>query len=107
MHAACAITPDVTSQVCLINTEETGKVEFYASFINCIVTILSQRLVIQAHYNDTLPDLSKVLQKQSWQVLSQFDQFHYLFYVGSLYILFGEQIDKHIRKAILALKNII
>ena len=28
---------------------------------------------MQVHYNDTLPDLSNVLQKQSWQVLSQLD----------------------------------
>ena len=53
-----------------INTEEMGKAEFYAGFVNSIVAILSLRLVIQVHYNDTLPDLSNVLQKQSWQVLS-------------------------------------
>ena len=33
--------------------------QFYASFVNSIVAILSQRLVIQGHYNDTLPDQSK------------------------------------------------
>ena len=42
-----------------INTEEMGKTQFYASFVNSIVAILSQRLVIQGHYNDTLPDRSK------------------------------------------------
>ena len=63
----------LTSQVDLINTEEMGKGEFYAGFGNSIVTILSLRLVIQVHYNDTLPNLSNVLQKQSWQVLSRLD----------------------------------
>ena len=46
----------------LINTEEMGKVECYAGFVSCVVAILSQGLVIQVHYNDTLPDLSNVLQ---------------------------------------------
>ena len=36
-----------------------GKTQFYASFVNSIVAILLQRLVIQDHYNDTLPDRSK------------------------------------------------
>ena len=63
----------LTSQVDLINTEAMGKVEFYASFVKSIVSILSQRLVIQAHYNDTLPDLSNMLQKLSRLVLSQFN----------------------------------
>ena len=58
------------SQVDLIITEEMGKVEFYTGFVNSIVAIFSERLVIQAHYNDTSPDLSNVLQKQSWQVIS-------------------------------------
>ena len=49
----------LTSQVEQINTEEMGKTLFYASFVNSIVAILSQRLVIQGHYNDTLPDRSK------------------------------------------------
>ena len=31
----------LTSQVDLINTEEMGKAEFYASFVNSIVSILS------------------------------------------------------------------
>ena len=63
----------LTSQVDLINTEEMGKGEFYTGFANSIVAILSLRLVIQVHYNHTLPDLSNVLQKQSWQVLSRPD----------------------------------
>ena len=54
----------LTSQVDLMNTEEMDKVEFCAGFVNSIVAILSQRLVIQAHYNNTSPDLSNVLQKQ-------------------------------------------
>ena len=44
----------------MINTE-MGEGEFYAGFVNSIVAILSLRLVIQVHYNDTLPDLSNVL----------------------------------------------
>ena len=58
----------LTSQVDLINTEEMGKGEFYAGFVNSIVAILLLRLVIQVHYNDTLPELSNLLQKKSWQV---------------------------------------
>ena len=50
----------LTSQVDMINTE-MGEGEFYAGFVNSIVAILSLRLVIQVHYNDTLPDLSNVL----------------------------------------------
>ena len=50
-----------------------GKTELYASCVISIVNILSQRLIIQCHYNDTLPDLAKVLQSQSWQVLLQLD----------------------------------
>ena len=63
----------LTSQVDLINTEEMGKGKFYAGFVNSIVDILSLRLVIQVHHNNTLPDLSNVLQKQSWQILSRLD----------------------------------
>ena len=61
------------SQVDLINTAEMGKGEFHACFVSSKVAIISLRLVIQVHYNDTLPDLSNVLQKQSWQVLSRLD----------------------------------
>ena len=39
-----------------------GKIESYASCVNNIGDILSQRLFIQCHYDDTLPDLSNVLQ---------------------------------------------
>ena len=70
--SACSLHyHSLTSQVDLINTEEIDMInlEFYANFVDCIITILSQRLVLQAHYNDTSPDLSNVLQKQSWQVL--------------------------------------
>ena len=48
-----------------INTTEMGKTELCASCVNSIGDILSQRLVIQCHDNDTLPDLANVLQKQS------------------------------------------
>ena len=61
----------LTSQVEQISTEEMDKTQFYASFVSSIVAILSQRLVIQGHYNDTLPDQSKCCKKQSWQVLSR------------------------------------
>ena len=36
----------LTSQVDLMNIKEIGKVEFYASFVNFIVAILLQRLVV-------------------------------------------------------------
>ena len=62
------------------------------------------------HYNDTLPDLSNVLQKQSWQVLSRLD----IETIGPVSLsllhwqfILGEWIDKHIRKVILAPKNVI
>ena len=58
VRAARATTPDM-SQVEQINTEEMGKTQFYTSFVNSIVAILSQRLVILGHYNDILPDRSK------------------------------------------------
>ena len=53
----------LTSQGDLINTKMMGKTQFYASFVNSIVAILSQSLVKQGHYNDTLPDRSNGLQK--------------------------------------------
>ena len=40
-----------------------GKTGLHASCINSIVDILLQRLVIQCHYNHTLPDLANVSQK--------------------------------------------
>ena len=40
-----------------------GKTELYASCVNSIVDILSQKLVIQCHDNKTFPDLANVLQK--------------------------------------------
>ena len=42
-----------------------GKTELCASCVNSIADILSQRLVMQCHDNDTLPDLANVVQKQS------------------------------------------
>ena len=87
-----------------------GKGEFYAGFVNSIVAILSLRLVIQVHYNDTLPDLSNVLQNSRGRFYR--DQTLKSSRPVSLSLLrwqfiLGEWIDKHIRKAILALKNVI
>ena len=57
------LTPlHLTSQVEQINTDEIGKTQVYASFVNSIVAI-------QGHYNDTLPDQSKCYM----QVLSLLD----------------------------------
>ena len=62
------------------------------------------------HYNSTLPDLSNVSQKQSWKVLSRLDIETNTpvspFLLRWQFIL-GEWTDKHIRKAILAPKNVI
>ena len=52
---------------------EMGKPELCTSCVISIADILSQRLVVQYHDNDTLPDLANVLPKQFWQVLSQHD----------------------------------
>ena len=52
---------------------EMGITELYGGCVDSIVQILSQKLVIQCHDNDTLPDLANVLQKQLWQVLSRQD----------------------------------
>ena len=41
-----------------INTKEMGKTELEASCAYSTLDILSQRLVLQWHYNDTLPDLA-------------------------------------------------
>ena len=59
MCVARAITPDVTDDQ--INTTEMGKTELYASCVSSIADILSQRLIMQCHDNDTLPDLANVL----------------------------------------------
>ena len=55
-----ALSP-LTSLDDQIITTEMRKTELYTGCVNSIVDILSQRLVIQCHYNDTLPDLAKVL----------------------------------------------
>ena len=34
-----------------INTEEMGNTQFYTGFVNSLVAIHSQRLIIQGHYN--------------------------------------------------------
>ena len=56
-----------------MHTTGMSNTELCANCVISIVNILSQRLVIQCHDNDTSPDLANVLQKQSWQVLSQHD----------------------------------
>ena len=48
-----------------INATEISKTELCASCVNSIADILTQRLVIQCHDNDTLPDLVNKLQRQS------------------------------------------
>ena len=40
------------------------------NFANSLIAILSQSLVVQDYYNDTLPDPSTMLQKQLWWLLS-------------------------------------
>ena len=45
-----------------ISYTKMGKTELFAGCVDSLVNILSQRLVIQCHNNDTLPDLAKVLQ---------------------------------------------
>ena len=44
------------------------KHEFYASFVNRQITILSKS--VQDYYNNTLTDPSAMLQKQFWNLLS-------------------------------------
>ena len=100
----------LTSQAEQINIEEMGKTQFYASFVNSIVAILSQRLVIQGHYNDTLPDRSKCCKTNRGRFYRDFTVKSSLPASPSLLhwkFILGERIDKYIRKTILALKNII
>ena len=100
----------LTSQVEQINTEEMGKTQFYASFVNSIVAILSQRLVIQDHYNDTLPDRSKCCKNNRGRFYHDFTVKPSLPASPSLLhwrFILGERIDKYIRKTIPALRNII
>ena len=60
--SACGLPyRSLTSQVDLINTEKMGKVEFFTDFVNSLLAIISHG------------DLSNMLQKQLWQVLSRFD----------------------------------
>ena len=100
----------LTSQVEQINTEEMGKTQFYASFVNSIVAILSQRLVIQGHYNDTLPDRSKCCKNNQSRFYRDFTVKPSLpaspFLLRCKFIL-GEWIDKYIGRTIPALRNII
>ena len=50
--------------------QKWAKHEFQASVVNRLITFLSDSLVIQDYYNDTLPDPSTVLQKQFWWLLT-------------------------------------
>ena len=98
------------SQVEQINTEEMGKTQFYASFVNSIVAILSQRLVIQGHYNDTLPDRSKCCKNNRGRFYRDFTVKPSLPASPSLLrwkFILGERIDKYIRRTIPALSNML
>ena len=78
----------LTSQVEQINTEEMGKTQFYAGFVNSIVAIFSQRLVIQGHYNDTLPGRSKCCKNNRGRFYRDFTvkpSLPIFFCIGSLY----------------------
>ena len=61
VYAVCTITPDAL--VSQIDSKEMGKTELYTNFANSIVNILSQRLVIQCHYNEILLNLANVFKK--------------------------------------------
>ena len=80
---------------------EMGKTELYAS---CVISIiLSQRLIIQCHDNDTLPDLANVLQKQSWQVFRDMTlkpSPPVSLCITCWRFILKQLIDKHIRKPI-------
>ena len=100
----------LTSQVKQINIEEMGKTQSYASFVNSIVAILSQRLVIQGHYNDTLPDQSKCCKNNRGMFYCNFTVKPSLPVSPSLLrwkFIPGERIDKYIRRTIPALRSII
>ena len=87
-----------------------GKTQFYASFINSIVAILSQRLVIQGHYNDTLPDRTKCYKSNRGRFYRDFAIKPLLPSSPSLLrwkFILGERIDKYARRTIPALRNII
>ena len=74
----------------------------YASCVYSILDILSQRLDLQCHYNDTLPDLANVLQNNLGGFIATR---HQIITARSLSIscwrfIQEEWIDKYIRKAI-------
>ena len=79
--------------------------EFYAN-MNAILSWL----LIQVHYNDTLPYLSKCATKNCGRFYCDLTmkppQPIQLSLLRWQFIL-GERTDKHLRKAILALKSII
>ena len=87
VYAVCTITPDAL--VSQIDSKEMGKTELYTSFANSIVDILSQRLVIQCHYNEILLNLANVLLKNRGRfycnlISKPLPSFHYLFRIGSI-----------------------
>ena len=93
----------LTSQVEQIKTEEMGKTQFYASFVNSIVAILSQRLIIQGHYNYTLPDRSKCYKNNRGRFYRNLAIKPSLRSSPSLLrwkFILGERIDKYVRRTI-------
>ena len=80
-----------------------GKTQFYASFVNSIVAILSQRLVMQGHYSDTLPDRSKCYKNNRGRFYCDLAMKPSLpsspFLLHWKFIL-GERIDKYVRRTI-------
>ena len=86
------------------------KTQFYASFVNGIVAILSQRLVIQVHYNDTLPDRSKCYKNNHGRFYRDLAIKPSLPSLPSLLhwkFILGEQINKYVRRTIPALRNTV
>ena len=86
-----------------------GRTELDASCVYSMLDILSQRLVLQCDYNDTLPDLANALQKESWQVLSRLDikpSPPVSLSISCWRFVLEEWIDKHTRKAFQGLRNV-
>ena len=87
-----------------------GKTETCTSCVYGILDILSQRLVLQCRYNNTLPDLANAQLKQSWQVLSRLDikpSPPVSLSISCRRFILEEWIDKHTRKAFKGLRNVI
>ena len=83
-----------------INTTEMGKTELYASCVNSIADILSQRLVIQCHNNDALPDLANVLKNNPDRFYRDMTLKPSPHVSLSWRFILKEWIDKRIRKPI-------